>query len=84
MIFPEGTRSKSDHMNEFKDKAFQPAIMAKASIVPVCLKGAYCLDAQYDSKELEIYFDKPISYEQYKDMTREELSDFVKRQIQSH
>lgn len=84
LIFPEGTRSKSNQMNPFKDKAFQPAIMAKAKIVPVCIQGAYCLDENYDSKELEIYFDKPISYEQYKDMTREELSDFVKRQIQSH
>ncbi|WP_338082658.1 hypothetical protein [Floccifex porci] len=31
-------------MNEFKDKAFRPAIMAKSIIVPVTLNGAYCLD----------------------------------------
>lgn len=44
LIFPEGTRSKSDELNEFKDKAFRPAIMAKSIIVPVTLNGAYCLD----------------------------------------
>lgn len=35
LIFLEGTRSKGDEMNEFKDKAFQAAIMAKSIMYPL-------------------------------------------------
>lgn len=35
LIFPEGTRLKSDELNEFKDKAFRPAIMAKSIMYPL-------------------------------------------------
>lgn len=76
MIFPEGTRSKSDELNEFKDKAFRPAIT---------LNGAYCLDRKdIHIKELKITFDKPIYYEQYSKMNREELSEYVYQKIKSH
>lgn len=85
LIFPEGTRSKRDELNEFKDKAFQPAIMAKSIIVPVTLNGAYCLDRKdIHIKELKITFDKPIYYEQYSKMNREELSEYVYQKIKSH
>ena len=61
LIFPEGTRSKSDELNEFKDKAFRPAIMAKSIIVPVTLNGAYCLDRKdINIKELKITFNYPF------------------------
>lgn len=61
LIFPEGTRSKGDEMNEFKDKAFRPAIMAKSIIVPVTLNGAYCLDRKdINIKELKITFNNPF------------------------
>ena len=61
LIFPEGTRSKSDELNEFKDKAFRPAIMAKSIIVPVTLNGAYCLDRKdINIKELKITFNNPF------------------------
>lgn len=85
LIFPEGTRSKSDELNEFKDKAFQPAIMAKSIIVPVTLNGAYCLDRKdINIKELKITFGKPIYYEQYSKMNREELSEYIYQKIKSH
>ncbi|MGM9946537.1 lysophospholipid acyltransferase family protein [Floccifex sp.] len=84
LIFPEGTRSKGNQMNEFKDKAFQPAIMAKASIIPVTLNHAYCLDVKEKIKDLSIIFDSPISFEFYKNMTREELSNYVQTIIKSH
>ena len=61
MIFPEGTRSKSDELNEFKDKAFRPAIIAKSIIVHVTLNGAYCLDRKdINIKELKITFNNPF------------------------
>lgn len=42
-IFPEGTRSRSDEMGEFKSGAFKMAEKAKAPIVPVRISGTYRL-----------------------------------------
>lgn len=39
-IFPEGTRSKTGELLEFKPGAFRIATMAKAPIVPVTIMGA--------------------------------------------
>lgn len=39
MIFPEGTRSKTGELQEFKDGAFRIAIQAGAPILPVAVLG---------------------------------------------
>jgi 1-acyl-sn-glycerol-3-phosphate acyltransferase len=39
MIFPEGTRSKTDEMLPFKDGAFRLAIEAGAPILPIAVAG---------------------------------------------
>lgn len=41
VIFPEGTRSKSDEMAEFGSGAFKVAFKHKAPIIPVCIDGSY-------------------------------------------
>jgi 1-acyl-sn-glycerol-3-phosphate acyltransferase len=41
VIFPEGTRSKSDRMGEFKPGALRCAVKAGAPIVPVAISGSY-------------------------------------------
>ena len=40
-VFPEGTRSRGDHMNEFKTGVFIIPFKAKAPIVPVVIDGSY-------------------------------------------
>ena len=40
-VFPEGTRSKGDHMNEFKHGVFKIPCSAGAPIVPVLIDGTY-------------------------------------------
>ena len=40
-VFPEGTRSKGDHMNEFKHGVFKIPCAAGAPIVPVLIDGTY-------------------------------------------
>lgn len=40
-VFPEGTRSKSDTMGEFKGGAMRMALKAKTPIVPVAIDGSY-------------------------------------------
>ena len=39
MIFPEGTRSKTGELQEFKDGAFRIAIQAQAPILPLAVLG---------------------------------------------
>ena len=41
VIFPEGTRSQSDEMTEFKHGSLKLATKAKALIVPVTIRGTY-------------------------------------------
>lgn len=41
VIFPEGTRSKCDDMNEFGSGAFKVAFKHKAPIIPVSIDGSY-------------------------------------------
>lgn len=41
VVFPEGTRSKSDAMGEFKPGAFKIATKTGAPIVPIAISGSY-------------------------------------------
>ena len=41
LAFPEGTRSRGDHMNEFKTGVFKIPFHAGAPIVPVVIDGSY-------------------------------------------
>ena len=41
MMFPEGTRSRSGELAEFKDGAFKLAIDAGVEILPIVLNGTY-------------------------------------------
>lgn len=41
VVFPEGTRSRGDQMNEFKAGAFRMACKAGAPVVPVAIDGSY-------------------------------------------
>lgn len=43
IIFPEGTRSRGDAMNEFKGGAFKIAFKAGVPIVPMAMNGSYRL-----------------------------------------
>ena len=41
VIFPEGTRSRGDAMQEFKGGAFRIASKSKVPVVPVTIDGSY-------------------------------------------
>ena len=43
VLFPEGTRSKSDEMGEFKAASFKLATKAQVPIVPISISGTYKL-----------------------------------------
>ena len=74
VIYPEGTRSKSDAHNEFKMGALKPAAMAKTAIVPVFVDGSYRIfegnkGFKITPAEVQVYIGKPISM---KELTRGE------------
>ena len=85
IIYPEGTRSKSSVMGEFKPGALKPAFLAKVPVVPVTMKNSYIIDVDDDDdSHIEIIYDKPIEYEEYKDMNTTELAEKVQGIIQKH
>ena len=60
VMFPEGTRSKTDDFNNAKAVLSLFATKAKAEIVPCTIYSSYKL-----FKPAKIYFGKPISLEEY-------------------
>lgn len=86
LIFPEGTRSKSSNLNEFKVGSIQPAYLAKATIVPIVLNNSYAFDEKNPkSNIMRVKFLKPIRHEEYKTYSQEEicklLHDLIKGEI---
>jgi 1-acyl-sn-glycerol-3-phosphate acyltransferase len=86
LIFPEGTRSKSDTMNPFKSKAFGIVKMAKANVLPLSLSHAY---DPFDSKineKITIHVHPLIPYEDIQALSVEEMSqtiyDIIEKDIQ--
>jgi 1-acyl-sn-glycerol-3-phosphate acyltransferase len=77
LVFPEGTRSKSDQLSTFKSGALQPAVMTKSTIVPVTLNKAYALDVRDKIHEVSITYHKPITFDDYQGMNYEDLSLLV-------
>lgn len=60
VIFPEGTRSKTDDFNDAKAGLSLFATKAKAEVIPCTIYSSYKL-----FKPAKVYFGKPISLEQY-------------------
>ena len=85
LIFPEGTRSKNgNQVGEFKGGSFKAATKAKCPIVPVALIDSF---KPFDTKtisqvDVQVYFLKPMLYEEYKDMKTVEIAAEVKRRIE--
>ncbi|KTC76804.1 1-acyl-sn-glycerol-3-phosphate acyltransferase [Legionella brunensis] len=84
-IAPEGTRSKDGKLAAFKKGAFITAIEAKATIIPIGIRGAYhILPARTTqiniNQTAEIHIGQPIDASQYSPENKEEL---VKRVHQS-
>lgn len=83
LIFPEGTRSKSQHRGLFKSGAIQPAYLAKSSIIPITVNGTYCIEKKMPLKgmKLTIYFGQPISFQKYHYMSQQSLTEILQKKI---
>jgi len=80
VIFPEGTRSKSDKTNEFKSGSLKLATKSKATIVPVTISGSYKLMEANNNRikpaEVFITIHKPIKTSE---LTQEQLIELPKK-----
>lgn len=74
VIFPEGTRSKSNVIGEFKAGSFKLATKSKAPIIPVTIKDSYKLMEDNGNKikpaNVEIHIHPAI---ETKNLTKEEM-----------
>ena len=84
LIFPEGTRSRSQIMNDFKPGSFKGAYKAKAPIIPLALINAYIpLDSKAKKKPVKVVYGQPLHYEEYGQWSTMQLASEVKERIQS-
>ncbi len=81
-VFPEGTRSHSKEMGEFKHGAFRMAQKSKCKIVPVVMHNSYEMVFKFRKKQ-KTYMSvlEPLDYEDYKNMSTKELSNHVENLI---
>ena len=85
-IAPEGTRTVTGRMNEFKKGPFHVALNTGVTIIPVALKGAYNAQNKNDWRinpgAIETIFGSPIENKDYEKMDILTLSNHVKSEIQ--
>lgn len=85
IIFPEGTRSESGTMGEFKSGGFHLAIQAGVPIIPMSVSGGRDVtpkgSLRIDGGKLRIVYGKPIPTEGLTAQDRNTLKDEVRRAI---
>lgn len=86
IIFAEGTRSKQGNkVGEFKGGSFKAAMKAKCPIMPIALIDAF---KPFDEDSLQkinvkVCYLKPIEYDEYKDLSSNEIALLVQNRIES-
>ena len=85
-VSPEGTRTKTGKINEFKKGPFHVAFNTGITIIPIALKGAYEAQNKNDWRikpgKIKAIFGEPIDKNHYANMSIDELSIKVKIEIQ--
>ena len=80
IIFPEGTRSHSSEMGEFKAGSFKLATKARVPIVPITIDGGYKTYEEFNTMNKGAHIDflvhKPI---ETASMTRQELAELPEK-----
>ena len=86
IIAPEGTRTITGKMGNFKKGPFHLALNTGATIVPIALINAFQAKRKTDWKLkpglIKARFGSPIYFTNYSDLNVEELRDVVKNKIQ--
>lgn len=88
-IFPEGTRSRTGMLGEFKPGAFNLAREMKVPILPIVINGTKNAlpkrSLNFHGKcKINIKVMDEIPYERFADLSTDELSDMVRNRIARH
>lgn len=83
-IFPEGTRTKTGQLAEFKSGSFKIAIKTNYAVVPITFYDNHIVSTNRGDGIIKVKIDKPIRGDEYKGMTTSELSQKVETQIQEN
>lgn len=84
LIFPEGTRSKKgNQMLEFHGGTFKCVTKSKCPIVPFALIDCFKVLDEKGSKpvKVQLHYLEPIYYEEYKDLSTNEIAAMVRERI---
>jgi len=78
-IFPEGTRSSTGKLQKAYSGVVKIALLSKASIIPIGIKGTYEIMSRHDrhprvKKICEINIGEPITFTDYYDKENDELT----------
>ena len=87
IIYPEGTRTKDPNfkLNEFKAGVFKFPMQIKKKIVPCAMFGSTrIVNGKCDYKKYPVYvhFFKPLTYDDYKGMSTQEVASKCQNMIQ--
>lgn len=85
VIFPEGTRSKSNTVGTFHYGSIKLAMMAEAIIVPITVCGTWRIfeiDKKIHPVQVEVNIFAPIYPEEYKAIDKQELMDRIRNTMQ--
>lgn len=87
LIFPEGTRSRTGKLQDFRRGGFILALEAGTAIVPISLRGTYELmpKGQWFTRggRIHVVFHEPVAVEGYTKETMRELMENVREKIAS-
>ncbi|XMB87212.1 lysophospholipid acyltransferase family protein [Mycoplasmatota bacterium WC44] len=84
-VFPEGTRSKTGDLLDFKPGAFKLALKSKKDIYPFVMNGLNKHRFYHIKRsKCEVEILDPITYDEYSDMSTKELSNLVRSRIKEN
>ncbi len=86
LLFPEGTRSRDGKLQELKPGFCALARRTKAALLPICFDGSF--QAMPRNRpvpfpgRIEAVIGKPIRFEQYSDLSDQEIVELLKVEMQ--
>lgn len=88
VVFPEGTRSKSNEIGEFKAGSLTLATKSGAPIVPITISGAHRIMESNNNRiqpaQVTLTIGEPIYMEDVKELSGQELTKLVEEKVKSH
>ncbi|MGM0501973.1 MAG: lysophospholipid acyltransferase family protein [Bacillota bacterium] len=86
VVFPEGTRSKSSQLGEFKRGSLKIALREEVPIVPIAIDGSYKMreanNGVIQGAKVKITINQPLYPEDLSSAEEKELVDNIRRMIE--